>query len=1044
MSFSDFDYSDFTDISSSDEDDYVPLSQARKGAKKKKPTAKPYTVTGQLRPPRAAQYSVKSLYDQIVEGNIDLDPEYQRDVVWPDSKQIGLIDSVFRHYYIPPVIFAVSTSDDGVERRVCIDGKQRLTSLQKFVDGFIPHKDNATGKKYWYKHAGPGRRALLPKHLLQTFANKQIVCVEYDDLTDDQEREIFQRVQLGVALTPAERMAAITGPWPSFIRDIQNQVLGDEGFGDVSEFGKTRGRDFQAVVSVVFVIEKLPTFTTPGAAQLEKWLQRTTAVPKKLREEVLTTFKILLHLMRDKKYRTSFEKPTRVSPVEFVMIGLLIHQHRDSLSFTQLASAIEKMRTDVRTKEKDIRTNGRVTKAMFNFIMKQIGKITLKSDGKGDKSAATQLSNPMAAPKKRKRAIESSDDEDSDLRPAVKTSTKASKTTITIPPRGKVTKATKTASNAQAVNGAKSISKPKVAPTAGTSTRPAKQPPPVASTSKAPIESKTAASSKGPVKGNAATSRPQKAPVKTNLPRASTDASIPTPSPLSEVAPSPVLPQPPDQTSSTMASPATPVVTQKQPAPPAQTPRVAQSPPVFIKPEPEPDRPLGAGRLAAIRAARAAAVNSPQGTPGAGASAQTSLPAAQNDHFFVKQERMSPPPLSAFLPRSNTEPNLGSASQPIVIDDDDDDVTPQQTQPLTRRQTFAYGTQQPMSYPNFATPNSNMPPQVNQNGGQPAAGGVSGVDSQAIEALLSAAGIPIPGRNASLPPFMNNGQMPLVQSQSMPNGFFQQSNPMTSNTGISANPGLMFGNVPPQNMTPEQRAALQHAIGVFGNSPSIRNMPLPPPTGPAAMQWPAPNGQVPIPIPGAPIPIPGAASASAPPLRRHDTEMAPPLSVSPRSSFSDRRNSDRFDYERDPRDREYGRDGGRDYSRSRDYRDREYDRDRDRDRDHGRDKDRERGRDREYERDRERGREKDYDYDYDHGRGRGRGSRSRGRDYHDSGHRYESSRGRERERDRYEDRGRRRDWEKRGSEERDSKDWFRDHMRDMEKGKEKERERDGR
>ena len=52
------------------------------------------------------------------------------------------------------------------------------------------------------------------------FANKQIVCVEYEELNADQEREIFQvfvmhipwtnadkeflkRVQLGVALTPA-------------------------------------------------------------------------------------------------------------------------------------------------------------------------------------------------------------------------------------------------------------------------------------------------------------------------------------------------------------------------------------------------------------------------------------------------------------------------------------------------------------------------------------------------------------------------------------------------------------------------------------------------------------------------------------------------------------------------------------------------------------------------------------------------------------------------------------------------------------------------
>lgn len=59
------------------------------------------------------------------------------DVVWPESKQIGLIDSVFRNFYIPPVIFAVQNDEDGEVVRVCVDGKQRLTSIQKFLDGLV-------------------------------------------------------------------------------------------------------------------------------------------------------------------------------------------------------------------------------------------------------------------------------------------------------------------------------------------------------------------------------------------------------------------------------------------------------------------------------------------------------------------------------------------------------------------------------------------------------------------------------------------------------------------------------------------------------------------------------------------------------------------------------------------------------------------------------------------------------------------------------------------------------------------------------------------
>lgn len=52
-------------------------------------------------------------------GEIDLEPEYQRDVVWSDLRQEALIDSLFHNYYIPPILFALRLEDDGSERRTC-------------------------------------------------------------------------------------------------------------------------------------------------------------------------------------------------------------------------------------------------------------------------------------------------------------------------------------------------------------------------------------------------------------------------------------------------------------------------------------------------------------------------------------------------------------------------------------------------------------------------------------------------------------------------------------------------------------------------------------------------------------------------------------------------------------------------------------------------------------------------------------------------------------------------------------------------------------
>lgn len=59
-------------------------------------------------------------------------------VVWSAPKQMAIIDSLFHNYYVPPVVFAISKDPvDGYETRLCVDGKQRLTSIQKFFDGQV-------------------------------------------------------------------------------------------------------------------------------------------------------------------------------------------------------------------------------------------------------------------------------------------------------------------------------------------------------------------------------------------------------------------------------------------------------------------------------------------------------------------------------------------------------------------------------------------------------------------------------------------------------------------------------------------------------------------------------------------------------------------------------------------------------------------------------------------------------------------------------------------------------------------------------------------
>lgn len=108
-----------------------------------------------------------------------------------------------QNYYVPPVIFAIEQIIDdfgeAAEKRVAIDGKQRCTSIQRFMDGEIPYK-TMSGEKFFYR-TGSGRGKQLPKSLKDRFDMLQIIVVEYDGVAESVQRDIFREYALSTSLT---------------------------------------------------------------------------------------------------------------------------------------------------------------------------------------------------------------------------------------------------------------------------------------------------------------------------------------------------------------------------------------------------------------------------------------------------------------------------------------------------------------------------------------------------------------------------------------------------------------------------------------------------------------------------------------------------------------------------------------------------------------------------------------------------------------------------------------------------------------------------
>lgn len=74
-------------------------------------------------------WTIMNFRDLARTDKIDLNPSYQRDVVWSNKDSVQLIDSILRGIPLPSVIFL--QGEDG--KYQIVDGKQRVTTILRFI-----------------------------------------------------------------------------------------------------------------------------------------------------------------------------------------------------------------------------------------------------------------------------------------------------------------------------------------------------------------------------------------------------------------------------------------------------------------------------------------------------------------------------------------------------------------------------------------------------------------------------------------------------------------------------------------------------------------------------------------------------------------------------------------------------------------------------------------------------------------------------------------------------------------------------------------------
>ncbi|OXG19654.1 hypothetical protein C366_02510 [Cryptococcus neoformans Tu401-1] len=354
---------------------------------------------GELEAPVHQVMDTKKLYDLIKSDYIDLSPDYQRDVVWTSTKMICLIQSVMLKYYVPPLIFSHNNLRLMNEKLVCIDGKQRCTSIVRFMDGEIPFVSPGTKEKLWFKD-GPGKRKLLPLPLRRHFEQVNLPAVTYKELGEEQQRDIFQRVQLGVALSSAEKLQALSSPWAQWCSKLEKKyITASNTLGDLLSWDIKRAKSFQNVVGFVYLAkcktEGREAIST-GWMSLKGLLEANVPLDPHFMDEVDMAMSIWL-LIAQRYYAAAFDTISRrVAPVESWFIPFLIFVHMHQLPYSQLAQSIGDMRQELHAVfVGNVFANTKVSRWLLDWInkvesVKKRGVETAEEQWKREKAAQSQ------------------------------------------------------------------------------------------------------------------------------------------------------------------------------------------------------------------------------------------------------------------------------------------------------------------------------------------------------------------------------------------------------------------------------------------------------------------------------------------------------------------------------------------------------------------------------------------------------------------------------------------------------------------------------
>jgi hypothetical protein len=180
--------------------------------------------------------TVHDVLRRIEKGSFVMNPDFQRDFIWPEDKQSKLIESVLMR--IPLPVFYLAEDENG--KMIVVDGLQRLSSFKRFVNNELKLKlpDQSDLNKKTFSDLSP--------KLQNRVEDCNLVLYIIDAKVPERARlDIFERVNAGVPLTRQQmRNCLYIGKGTRFLRREANTDIFIQATGNSLNSKTMRDREF--------------------------------------------------------------------------------------------------------------------------------------------------------------------------------------------------------------------------------------------------------------------------------------------------------------------------------------------------------------------------------------------------------------------------------------------------------------------------------------------------------------------------------------------------------------------------------------------------------------------------------------------------------------------------------------------------------------------------------------------------------------------------------------------------------------------------------